>query len=420
MTRFFDRDRFFEIWDTLTRNRSRSLLTGFGIFWGIFMLLSMMGGGQGLKAILEQELSGFATNSGFLVAGETSLPYKGFRSGRTWSLTNADIEHLRRSIPEIDVVTGNIGMWGNSAVHADRKAECTGRGVRPEYARIEEPRLVYGRYINEIDVAQERKVCVLGKRIYLTLFPEGGDPCGEFVQFGDVWFQVVGVDFNNGNISIMGSADESLTIPMSVLQKLYNKGDDVDLLCMTAKPGYKIKDILAKSREILYREHIIDPDDKKAVMEVNAEELFSIMDNLFKGVNLLIWLVGFGTLLAAAIGVSNIMMVTVKERTTEIGIRRAIGATPRMILSQIMSESVLLTLVFGLLGIVFSVMVLYGAEAAVQSSMDLAPGVKIGFQVSFGVALLAVLILAVLGLLAGLAPAARAMNIKPVDAMRED
>ena len=185
---------------------------------------------------------------------------------------------------------------------------------------------------------------------------------------------------------------------------------------MTAKPGYKIKDILARSKEILFREHFIDPDDKKAVFEVNAEELFSIMDNLFKGVNLLIWLVGFGTLLAAAIGVSNIMMVTVKERTTEIGIRRAIGATPKMILSQIMLESVLLTLAFGLLGIVFSVMVLSVAEIGVSASMEMA----VGFQVSFGAAMLAVLILTVLGLLAGLAPAARAMNIKPVDAMRDE
>ena len=419
MIRFFDRDRFFEIWDTLTRNRSRSLLTGFGVFWGIFMLLALMGGGQGLKSILEQELQGFATNSGFFVAGETSLPYKGFRSGRTWSLTNADIERLRRSIPEIDVVAGNISMWGNNAIYEDRESECSGRGVPSEYARIEEPRLAYGRYINEVDVAQERKVCVIGKNVYQDLFPDGGDPCGEFIQFGGIWFQVVGVDFSSGNISINSSADESLTIPITVLQKLYNRGDRVDLICMTAKPGFKIKDILARSREILYREHFIDPDDKKASFEINAEELFGIMDNLFKGVNLLIWLVGFGTLLAASIGVSNIMMVTVKERTTEIGIRRAIGATPKMILTQIMSESVLLTMAFGMLGIVFAVMVLSGADAAAQSSMDLV-GLQSGFQVSFGSAMLAVLILTILGLLAGLAPAGRAMNIKPVDAMRED
>ena len=415
MKRFFDIDRFTEIWETLSRNRSRSLLTGFGVFWGIFMLLSLMGGGQGLKAMLTGVLSGFATNSGFIVPGETSMPYKGFRSGRTWSMNLSDIEKLRQAIPEIDVVTGNMSMWGSKAVYEDVEADCQGRGVMPEYARIEEPKLAYGRYINQVDVEQERKVCVLGKRVYKTLFPDGGDPCGKFVRMGDIWFQVVGVDMNNGEISINGTADEAFTIPMSVLQKLYNRGTEVDFLCMTAKPGYKIKDILAKSRELLFREHFIDPDDKKAMFEINAEELFSIMDNLFKGVNLLIWLVGFGTLLAAAIGVSNIMMVTVKERTTEIGIRRAIGATPKMILSQVMLESMLLTLAFGFIGIFFSVGFLSLGNLASAGSE-----VPADFQVSFGAAILAVVILTVLGLLAGLAPAMRAMNIKPVDAMRDE
>ena len=416
MRRFFDIDRLTEIWEALSRNRSRSLLTGFGVFWGIFMLLSLMGGGQGLKTMLTGVLSGFATNSGFIIPGETSLPYKGFRSGRTWSLELSDIERLRREIPEIDVVTGSMGMWGSTVVFEDRESDCQGRGVMPEYARIEEPRMAYGRYINQVDIDQERKVCVLGKRIYKNLFPDGGDPCGLYVRMGDIWFQVVGVDMNNGNIGINGTADEALTIPMSVLQKLYNRGTSVDFICMTARPGYKIKDILAKSREILFREHFIDPSDKKAVFEINAEELFSIMDNLFKGVNLLIWLVGFGTLLAAAIGVSNIMMVTVKERTTEIGIRRAIGATPNMILSQVMMESMLLTLAFGFIGILLSVgfLSLGGIVACAASEMP------VDFQVSFGAAMLAILILTVLGLLAGLAPAMRAMNIKPVDAMRDE
>ena len=416
MRKFFDIDRLTEIWEALARNRSRSLLTGFGVFWGIFMLLSLMGGGQGLKDMLTGVLSGFATNSGFIIPGETSMPYKGFRSGRTWSLELSDIERLRREIPEIDAVTGSMGMWGSTVVFEDRESDCQGRGVMPEYARIEEPRMAYGRYINQVDIDQERKVCVLGKRIYKNLFPDGGDPCGRYVRMGDIWFQIVGVDMNNGNIGINGTADEALTIPMSVLQKLYNRGTSVDFICMTARPGYKIKDILAKSREILFREHFIDPSDKKAIFEINAEELFSIMDNLFKGVNLLIWLVGFGTLLAAAIGVSNIMMVTVKERTTEIGIRRAIGATPNMILSQVMMESMLLTLTFGFIGIFLSVgfLSLGGAVASVASETPA------DFQVSFGAAVLVVFILTVLGLLAGLAPALRAMNIKPVDAMRDE
>ena len=414
MRNIFDIDRFHEIREALSRNRSRSLLTGFGIFWGIFMLLFMMGGGSGMKDMLHGQLDGFATNSGFIVADETSVPYKGFRSGRTWSLDLDDVERIRRNVPELGIVTANLGLWGIQAVHEDRTASCQARGVLPDYADIEVPKLKYGRYINRVDMEQERKVCVIGKRIYRTLFPEGGDPCGKFLQVDGVYYRIVGVDFNNGNIGVNGSADQSVTIPMTVLQKVYNHGKTVELICMVARPGHRIKEVLPRVRELMAEAHYFAPDDKKALLELNMEEMFSIVDNLFKGVNLLIWLVGFGTLLAAAVGVSNIMMVTVRERTTEIGIRRAIGATPNMILGQIMQESVLLTLVFGLFGIVFSVFMLTGLEAVAVSD------VPVRFQVGFWTAMLAVLILTVLGLLAGLAPALRAMHIKPVDAMRDE
>jgi putative ABC transport system permease protein len=386
------------------------------VFWGIFMLLFMMGGGQGVKEMIQVELQGFATNSGFIVPFETSVPYMGFKSGRTWTATLDDIEHLRRNIPEIATVTGNLSVWGGQATYEEKTSDCQGRGISPEYQNIEEPKLKYGRYINAVDIAQERKVCVIGKRVYSDLFEDGEDPCGKFIQMQGMYFQVVGVDFSNGNISINGSADQSVTIPMSVLQKLYNRGNTVDIICIVAKPGYKIKDILAKAKPIIAKEHYFSPEDPKAMYEVNLEELFSIMDNLFKGVSLLIWVVGFGTLLAAAVGVSNIMMVTVKERTTEIGIRRAIGATPSMILSQIMMESVILTIVSGMMGIMLSV----GALSIAENLASASAGVPIGFQLKFSTAMLALLILMILGILAGLAPAMRAMDIKPVDAMRDE
>lgn len=414
--KYFDVDRFREIYETLIRNKSRSILTGFGVFWGIFMLLFMMGGGQGVKDLIQVELQGFATNSGFIVPMETSLPYQGFRSGRTWMVTMDDIERLKHGIPEIATVTGNLYVWGGSATYEEKTSSCQGRGVSPDYADIEQPLLKYGRYINSVDLLQERKVCVIGKRVYRDLFEDGEDPCGKFIQMQGMYFQVVGVDFSSGNISINGSVDESVTIPMSVLQRLYNRGKEVDLICIVAKPGCKIKDILTKAKPILAKEHFFSPDDPKAMYSVNLEELFSIMDNLFKGVSLLIWIVGFGTLLAASIGVSNIMMVTVKERTTEIGIRRAIGATPSMILSQIMLESVILTIVSGMMGILLSV----GALSIAENVASASAGVPIGFQLRFSTAMLALIILMILGLLAGLAPALRAMDIKPVDAMREE
>lgn len=412
----FDRDVLGEIWSSIERNRSRSLLTGFGVFWGIFMLLTLMGAGDGLRAILQAELQGFATNSGFIVADRTSKPYKGLSRDRSWEMNTGDIARIRSAIPEVQTVTGVLTVWGQSAMYGENTSSCQAKGVFPEYARIEEPSLRYGRYINRVDVDQERKVCVIGKRVYRDLFPGGGDPCGEYIKFGDSYYKVVGVDMSSGNISINGSADRAVTIPASVVQKLYNKGDNVDLICMVAKPGCKIKSILSQCRGIMARAHLFDPTDKKALVEINVEEMFGIIDNLFRGINILIWLVGFGTLLAATIGVSNIMMVTVKERTVEIGIRRAIGATPQMILSQIMSESVILTIMAGLGGVILSVMLLSGADILARNA-DIPP---VSFQVSFSMAMLALLILAFLGVLAGLPPSLRAMAIRPVDAMRDE
>ena len=412
----FDTDWFKEISDTLTRNKSRSLLTGFGIFWGIFMLLAMMGGGNGLKDLLSSNFRGFATNSGFVVADLTSKPYKGFRKGRAWNLTLKDIEKLDQMIPELDVVTPLIADWGQNAVRGEREVQCYVSGVRADYVSVMEPRLRYGRYINNIDVSQKRHVCVIGKKIYNDLFPEGGDPCGQMILIRGSYFRVAGVDFNAGNVSIGGPADETVILPISIVSSLLNRGNAIDLICMTAKPGKKISAVQGRIREIIARDHYIDPTDEAAIQMLDAEEIFSIVDNLFKGVNILVWLIGLGTLLAGAIGVSNIMMVTVKERTTEIGIRRAIGATPRMILTQIMSESVSLTILAGVLGILFSVFVLNIAELA--STQD---GIlQAHFQIGFWPAVVVLLLLTVLGLLAGLAPATRAMNIKPVDAIRDE
>ena len=197
---------------------------------------------------------------------------------------------------------------------------------------------------------------------------------------------------------------------------MYNLGDRVYMLCFTAKEGITMNDIIPRVREVIARAHYVDPTDEQAMFLLNTQLIFGIVDNLFKGINFLIWLIGLGTLLAGVIGVSNIMMVSVKERTTEIGIRRAIGATPRQILGQIISESTVLTLVAGMTGIVFSVLILYGVELAMTQDGIL----KAPFQVPFATAVLAASLLTVLGVVAGLMPATRAMQIKPVDAMRDE
>ena len=196
--------------------------------------------------------------------------------------------------------------------------------------------MFYGRYINDMDVRQQRKVCVIGKQIYKNLFPGGGDPCGKTVRVDSTYYTVVGVDYRSGNgVNLGGQADETITLPLSVLRTAYNRGTAVDIIAVTGNKGVVMSKLSQRMRETIARAHSIDPTDEKGLMVFNTEVLFQMLDNLFNGVNFLIWLVGIGTLLAGAIGVSNIMMVTVKERTTEIGIRRAIGATPRMILSQI-------------------------------------------------------------------------------------
>ncbi len=412
----FDIDSYREIADSLVRNRSRSLLTGFGVFWGIFMLLFLIGGGQGLKQLVTKNFEGFATNTTIMFSSSTSKPWQGYKQGRYWRLTYTDIERMKQMVPELETVTPVISQWGQTAVNGTNSVNANVKCVEADYSKIEEPRIRYGRYLNESDIIQERKVCVIGRRVYEGIFPEGGDPCGTFIRVGSVYYQVIGVDYNSGNISINGRADEAVSIPLSVGQKLYHRGNNIDLLCVTGRSGVSMTSLENRMRQILARQHSFDPTDKQAVFIINTEQMFSLMDNLFNGLNFLVWLVGLGTILAGIIGVSNIMMVTVRERTTEIGIRRAIGATPRDILSQIILESIALTLVAGSFGIVFAVQVLRLTQTIVNNI----PNMSAEFQISFWTAVAAAALLTVLGVVAGLAPASRAMAIKPVDAMRDE
>lgn len=411
-----DFDSFSEILNVLTRNKSRTFLTGFGVFWGVFMLVGLVGGGDGLKEILNNNLAGFATNSAVVWSQPTTKPYHGFRKGRQWTLNYDDIKRLRAHVPELDVITPTISRWGANATHDDRSASGIIKGVLPEMQKVSEPKMMYGRYINQMDISQGRKVCVIGKQVYKSLFPKGGDPCGDVIRIDSVYFSVVGVNYSDGNMNVNGNDQQAVFLPLSLVQQIYNRGHNVDIICVTGKPGVVMSDITDKIRHVIAKAHDVAPDDEKGVMVFNTEMMFSMVDNMFRGINMLIWLVGIGTLLAGAIGVSNIMMVTVRERTVEIGIRRAIGATPRNILSQIIQESILLTSIAGMSGILFVVLVLQGLEMA-----NTTDGVAAAhFQISFWTAIGAVVLLSVLGVLAGLAPALRAMSIKPVDAMRDE
>ena len=414
-----DIDSYREIIDTLTRNKSRSFLTGFGVFWGVFMLVALMGGGQGLKEMLYKNFDGFAQNTVLIGAEQTTKPYKGFRKGRWWSMEYKDIDRLKLGVPELNAVAPILfSSWGggNTAYYGTQKTTPRIQGTVPELTQIIEPKMYYGRFLNDMDIREHRKVCVIGKKVYKDLFKEGGDPCGKKIRIDSTYYEVIGVDYSSGNISIGGRSEEKVTIPITMMQAAFNRGNQIDVIAATGRKDVVMSRITDRIRETIARAHYIDPTDEQGVFMFNTELMFQMINNLFKGVNILIWLVGLGTLLAGAIGVSNIMMVTVRERTTEIGIRRAIGATPKMILSQIISESIVLTLVAGMSGILLGVMILqmlemYNTEDGI---------IQTHFQVGFWTAIFCALVISSLGVLAGLAPAARAMSIKPVDAMRDE
>ena len=413
-----DIDTWEEIIVTITRNKTRSFLTAFGVFWGIFMLVALLGGGNGMKNMMYSNFEGFASNSCFVWPQRTGEAYKGFSKGRWWRLENDDVTRLKMGVPGIDVITPTINRWGALAVFDDKKSSCITKGLYPNYNEIEWQSMLYGRFINDVDIIEGRKVCVIGKRVYTDLFHSGTNPLGQHIRVDGIYYQIVGVCISSGGMEINGRADESVVLPFTTMQRTYNYGNSFDLLCMTAKPGIKISELQPKIEEIIKRGHYIHPDDKQAVMLLNAEAMFQLVDNLFLGINVLILMVGLGTLLAGAIGVSNIMMVTVKERTTELGIRRAIGARPRDILQQILSESMVLTTIAGMAGISLAVLVLQGLEIVVNANPDFVN--YINFQVGFWLAIGTGALLIALGMLAGLAPAYRAMSIKPIDAIRDE
>lgn len=417
--KLFDSDQWEEIFDSLSKNRTRTLLTAFGIFWGIFMLILLMGGGRGLENMLGNNFAGFASNSGFLINGTTSKPYRGFQQGRAWRINLADVERVKNTIAEVDICTPTITQWGGTARAQNHTCNVSIEGQYPDYSKVDDPKIKFGRRLNDVDNQQHRKVCVVGTRVVEELFPEVGkdvDPCGRFIQVDSVYYRIVGVSGKSeGGVNIGGNATTKVILPYSTMQQAYNRGDKVDVLCITAHPRYKMSEVQNKVEALLKRVHIIHPDDTQAVMKLNTEAIFSMIDNLFSGISILVWMIGLGTLFAGAVGVSNIMIVAVKERTTEIGIRRAIGATPRDILTMIMSESVVLTLASGMSGITFAVFILQMMEMGFKGTSTEAE-----FQISFGLAVGAASLLALLGVIAGLAPALRAMKIKPVDAMREE
>jgi putative ABC transport system permease protein len=418
--KLFDLDHWQEIWITITHNKSRSTLTAFGVFWGMFMLVAMVGAGNALDKGISSQIEGFATNSCFFWTNPTTEPYLGFRKGRYWNMTNSDIPIIRERVKELQYISPVLFSGGGGSeknvVRGERNGAYLVKGCYPEYDLIEKSNMIYGRYVNDIDIAERRKVCVIGERIYEVLFQPGEDPVGKQIRVNGIYFQVIGVARSTSGVSIGGQTAETVVLPFSTMQQAFNQGNIIHFVAATANHGTPVKIVQDQITAILKQQHQISPDDKEAVGGMNIEEQFNMFSYLGIGIASLIWIVGLGTLFAGAIGVSNIMLVTVRERTREIGIRRALGATPRAIIGQIMSESIVLTVIAGILGIVFGVGIL-AATGIVLSQGD-------QFfkdpQISFGMAVGSLMILIVIGTLAGMIPAQRAMMIKPIEAIREE
>ncbi|MDR1631508.1 MAG: ABC transporter permease [Dysgonamonadaceae bacterium] len=416
----FDLDRFQEIWQTITRNKVRSFLTGFGVFWGIFMLVIMMGAGRGLERGMLKGIDGFATNSCFIGSSTTSLPYKGFQKGRRWNIHNRDLDILLQSVPEIECLSPML--WGrrstNNVVYKDNSGSYNVRGLHSNYVEIEQQRMEYGRFINEIDIVQARKVCVIGTTVYEELFPTRGNPLGQYIRVNGIYYQVVGVSSGVSSVSIGGRSEESVVIPFTTMQQVSNQGDAIHMLASSTLPNVSVKAVQEKMEALLKANNSISPDDKQATWGFNLQEQFNMFKYLFLGISIVIWIVGSGTLIAGIVGVSNILTVTIKERTKEIGIRRALGAKPRTIMGQIIWEGLVLTSISGLLGLCFGVLCLYLADTYwLQEAEDVYLSDP---MISFGAAVASVIILLTFGLIAGSLPAKRALQVKAIEAIREE
>lgn len=409
----FDIENWKEIGATLARNKTRTFLTAFGIFWGTAMLAMLWGGAHGLEDILRRNFDGFATNVAFVEADRTSLPYRGYNKGMTWNLTVNDVANIRRMTPFLEASSAVGGTGTKTVTNGKRHSSGSMMGVEASYTRIFLPVIYEGRFINEADESNSRKVCVLGKRVAGELFGVES-PIGKFVEVSGIYYRVIGVAGQTSEVQIMSKVDDSIIVPMSTMRQAYNLGDNIGALMVLAEQGHSPKELEGAIGRAIRLSHPIHPDDKKAIGLFDISEQFAMIDNLFIGLNILALFVGAGTLLAGIIGVGNIMWVIVKERTQEIGIRRAIGAKPRDIIAQILSESVVLTTIAGIAGICFAAAVLAGAEIMTADEIS-----SPRFQLTFGQAIGIMVTFIVLGTAAGTIPAIKAMRIKPIEAMND-
>lgn len=407
----FDIDNWREILATLSRNKTRTFLTAFGVFWGTAMLAMLWGGAAGLEGMMMRNFQGFATNMGGCSASRTTVAYKGFKKGMSWSLTDDDLTYFRRICPILESSSA-LTFHTSTFRHADKKSSGWIMGVEGDFFKMQIPVVYEGRVINSSDVSGDRKVMALGKSVATELF--GSESAlGKYVEVNGIYFKVIGVLGQKGEASIGSRIDDSAVMPASTMRRAYNEGNKIDVIVFTAVSGYTPTDAKPWLWRAVTANHPIDPDDDKAIWFKDISEEFEMVDNLFIGISILALFVGVGTLLAGVIGVGNIMWIIVKERTREIGVRRAIGAKPVDIIIQILSESMTLTAIAGVAGVCFATVVLAVADHMTYDPV-LGPA---HFELRLFHAVCIIVVFLVLGSAAGLIPAIKAMKIKPVEAL---
>ena len=406
---------------SVTKNKARTTITVIGVLWGIFIYITLSGAAKGLDNGFEKQFERVAMNSMFVWTQQTSVPYKGFKTGRFIQLKLNDVRTLKTKIPEIQYVAPRNakGVFGGDAptITRDLKhGKYNVYGDFPVVVKIATKDIFDGgRFLNEEDINHSRKVCVIGERTQRELFNKDENPIGQFIKIDNSYFQVIGVHkFVQGG----GFEDDGdIYIPFTTFRKLYNTGENVGWLAIAAHNDADVIEVEKKVKTVLKDIHSVAQEDERAIGSFNLGEIFNKVQGFSKGLTFLSLVVGVATIFAGVIGIGNILLISVKERTRELGVRRALGATPNEVKGQIILESVFLTLVSGILGIILGALVLAGINAATQDVTDFPytnPTVPIPYIIG------ALLIMIILGTLIGLIPAQRAVSIKPIDALREE
>ena len=410
----FDLDHWQEILASIRQNKLRTFLTGFAVAWGILMLVVLLGSGNGLANGIEYQFRDDATNSIWVRSGTTSVAHKGLRAGRDVRFTNADYDKTKLEIEGVEHITARFYPRGELAVsHGRETGSFDIRCVHPDHLHLEKTLVDEGRFLNEIDIAEYRKVAAIGVEVQRSLFGERGRALGEYVKINGIPFKVVGTFRDAGGVG----EESKIYLPISTAQRIFNGANRISMFMLTtgSLPLAETERMTDEITQTLASRHRFDPEDKRAVFVRNINEVVQRFVNLMAGIRLFVWIIGIGTILAGVVGVSNIMMIAVKERTQEIGVRKALGATPGSILGLVLQESVLITAVAGYLGLVAGVALLeLGARALPDSEFFVNPNVDLP------VALSATLVLILAGTLAGLVPALRAARVQPVEALKDE